>query len=189
MPPWNWSSTPSGHRRAAPLLCQHCFSFVAGRPGSRRVGASRHHHKRATHLPISTLVFVNTSVTRGAVPSMAIKTRRITCKMCGQRETVLRGERGSVSAYCDACRTERKREQARLRMQAMRARHALPPGSTCAPGLTTAPRRAETGDRACGAALRWVVACRSRNVRGSRRPRPAIMLSTHAMWLGVVGSP
>jgi hypothetical protein len=59
---------------------------------------------------------------------MAIKTRRITCKMCRQRETVPRGERGPVSSYCDVCRAERKREQARLRMQALRARHPRPAG-------------------------------------------------------------
>ncbi len=53
---------------------------------------------------------------------MAIKERRIKCAACGERETVLRGERGPVSAYCDVCREERKREQARLRVQEMRAR-------------------------------------------------------------------
>ncbi len=46
---------------------------------------------------------------------MAIKDRRITCAACGERETVIRGERGLVSAYCDVCRAERKRDQARLR--------------------------------------------------------------------------
>ena len=46
---------------------------------------------------------------------MAIKTRRITCAHCGQRETILRGERGPVTAYCDVCREERKRDQARNR--------------------------------------------------------------------------
>lgn len=53
---------------------------------------------------------------------MAIKERRITCTACKQRETVIRGERGPLSAYCDVCRAERKREQARLRVQAMRQR-------------------------------------------------------------------
>lgn len=53
---------------------------------------------------------------------MAIKERRIKCAACGQRETVIRGERGPVSAYCDLCREERKREQARARMQVLRAR-------------------------------------------------------------------
>ena len=53
---------------------------------------------------------------------MASKIRRIKCAGCEQRETVRRGERGPVTAYCDACREERKREQARLRMQRMRER-------------------------------------------------------------------
>ncbi len=53
---------------------------------------------------------------------MALKDRRITCAACGERETVIRGERGLVSAYCDVCRAERKRDQARLRVQEMRAR-------------------------------------------------------------------
>jgi len=39
--------------------------------------------------------------------------------------TVTRGERGPVSRYCDACRLERQREQARLRVQAMRNRRGL----------------------------------------------------------------
>ena len=53
---------------------------------------------------------------------MAIKGRRITCAACGERETVIRGERGPVSGYCDLCREERKRAQARLRMAALRDR-------------------------------------------------------------------
>ena len=53
---------------------------------------------------------------------MAIKERRIRCAACGERETVVRGERGPISAYCDVCREERKREQARLRMAALRDR-------------------------------------------------------------------
>jgi len=56
---------------------------------------------------------------------MAIKERRIKCASCGERETVIRGERGPVSAYCDLCREERKREQARLRMAALRDRHRV----------------------------------------------------------------
>lgn len=55
---------------------------------------------------------------------MAIQEKRIKCQRCGERETVIRGERGPVSRYCDACRAEVKREQARERMQAMRARQA-----------------------------------------------------------------
>ncbi len=53
---------------------------------------------------------------------MAIKERRIKCVACGERDTVMRGERGPVTAYCDLCREERKREQARQRVAAMRAR-------------------------------------------------------------------
>lgn len=53
---------------------------------------------------------------------MAVKERRIKCARCGERETVIRGERGPVSKYCDVCREEVKREQARLRVQAMRDR-------------------------------------------------------------------
>ncbi len=52
---------------------------------------------------------------------MAMKERRITCAACGERETVLRGERGPVSAYCDLCRVDRQRAQARQRMAAHRA--------------------------------------------------------------------
>ena len=62
----------------------------------------------------------NTRNTKGGV--IAIKQRRITCAACGQRETVLRGERGPLTAYCDVCREERMREQARRRVAAMRAR-------------------------------------------------------------------
>jgi len=50
---------------------------------------------------------------------MAVKERRIKCVACRERDTVIRGERGPVTAYC---REERKREQARTRMQALRAR-------------------------------------------------------------------
>ncbi len=53
---------------------------------------------------------------------MAIKEKRIKCAACGERVTVVRGERGPVSRYCDECRQERQREQARERMQAMRQR-------------------------------------------------------------------
>ncbi len=57
---------------------------------------------------------------------MAVKERRIKCARCGECETVIRGERGPVSKYCDVCREEVKREQARARVQAMRdRRHAL----------------------------------------------------------------
>jgi len=56
---------------------------------------------------------------------MARKERRITCAACGARETVIRGERGPLTAYCDVCREERKRDQARQRMAAMRAARHL----------------------------------------------------------------
>jgi len=58
---------------------------------------------------------------------MAIKERRMTCAACGERETVIREERGPVSAYCDRCRENRKRELARLRVQEMRARRGAAP--------------------------------------------------------------
>ena len=53
---------------------------------------------------------------------MAIKERRIKCAACGERETVRRGERGPVSAYCDVCREDRKRAQTRERVAVMRQR-------------------------------------------------------------------
>ena len=51
-----------------------------------------------------------------------MKERRVRCKQCGERFTVLRFERERTSAYCDLCREDRKREQARARMRTMRAR-------------------------------------------------------------------
>jgi hypothetical protein len=51
-----------------------------------------------------------------------MKERRVRCKQCGERFTILRFERERTSAYCDICREDRKREQARDRMRAMRAR-------------------------------------------------------------------
>ncbi len=51
---------------------------------------------------------------------MAVKAKRIKCARCGERETVMRGERGPASIYCDLCRDEVKREQAALRAQAYR---------------------------------------------------------------------
>ncbi len=56
-----------------------------------------------------------------------MKERRIKCAACGERFTVIRVERERISAYCDLCREERKREQARARMQAMRQRRPLGP--------------------------------------------------------------
>ena len=52
----------------------------------------------------------------------AMKERRIRCKECGERFSVIRVERERTSAYCDLCREERRREQARARMQALRDR-------------------------------------------------------------------
>lgn len=51
-----------------------------------------------------------------------MKERRIRCKECGERFTVLRFERERTSAYCESCRTERQREQTRARMQTLRTR-------------------------------------------------------------------
>ncbi len=55
-----------------------------------------------------------------------MKERRVRCKECGERFTVIRFERERTPAYCDLCREERKRAQARARMQAMRARRRDP---------------------------------------------------------------
>lgn len=49
-----------------------------------------------------------------------MKEQRVRCKQCGQRFTVVRFERERTSAYCDLCRDERKRDQARERMRAWR---------------------------------------------------------------------
>ena len=51
-----------------------------------------------------------------------MKERHVRCKGCGDRFTVIRFERERTPAYCDLCREERKREQARGRMQRLRAR-------------------------------------------------------------------
>jgi len=55
---------------------------------------------------------------------MAVKQKRIKCARCGERETVMKGERGPASIYCDLCRDEVKREQNALRAQAYRQRKA-----------------------------------------------------------------
>jgi len=52
---------------------------------------------------------------------MKMREIRVRCKSCGERFTVIRWERERTSHYCDLCREERKREQARARMQAWRA--------------------------------------------------------------------
>jgi len=46
------------------------------------------------------------------------------CARCGERETVMKGERGPASIYCDLCRDEVKPEQNALRAQAYRQRKA-----------------------------------------------------------------
>ncbi len=55
---------------------------------------------------------------------MAIKQKRIRCARCGERETVMKGERGPASIYCDLCRDDVKRAQNALRAQAYRQRKA-----------------------------------------------------------------
>ena len=51
-----------------------------------------------------------------------MKERRVRCKACGDHFTVIRLEREPTPAYCDLCREERKQEQARVRLQRLRAR-------------------------------------------------------------------
>jgi len=58
---------------------------------------------------------------------MAVKDRRIKCARCGERDTVTRGERGPVTIYCDLCRDEVRREQARERMRQMRECRGVEP--------------------------------------------------------------
>jgi len=48
--------------------------------------------------------------------------RSIICAACGASDTVIRGERGPLTAYCAVCRAQRKRDQARHRVAALRAR-------------------------------------------------------------------
>ena len=55
---------------------------------------------------------------------MAIKQKRIRCARCGERETVMKGERGPASIYCDLCRDDVKRAQNALRAQPYRQRKA-----------------------------------------------------------------
>ena len=57
-----------------------------------------------------------------------MKERRVRCKGCGERFTVVRFERERTSAYCDLCQAERKREQACARMQALRERRRVAGG-------------------------------------------------------------
>ena len=51
-----------------------------------------------------------------------MKERRVRCKECGERFTIVRFERERTSAYCDLCRQERQREQPRERMRILRER-------------------------------------------------------------------
>lgn len=51
------------------------------------------------------------------------KERRQRCKDCGEPFRVFSLGRERTSAYCDGCGEERRRVQARIRMQALRARH------------------------------------------------------------------
>ncbi len=51
---------------------------------------------------------------------MAAKERRIKCKDCGERVTVMRGERGPLPERCDICREQRKRDKTRDRVQTLR---------------------------------------------------------------------
>jgi late competence protein required for DNA uptake (superfamily II DNA/RNA helicase) len=39
---------------------------------------------------------------------MAVKQKRIKCARCSERETVMKGERGPASIYCDLCRDGRR---------------------------------------------------------------------------------
>jgi len=71
-----------------------------------------------------TQVFYNTLRDDLKGGNMAVKAKRITCARCGERETVMREERGPASIYCDLCRDEVKREQAARRAQAYRQRKA-----------------------------------------------------------------
>ncbi len=51
-----------------------------------------------------------------------MKERRERCLQCGERFTVVRFVRERASAYCEWCREERRRVQARARMQIMQDR-------------------------------------------------------------------
>jgi len=53
------------------------------------------------------------------------------CKDCGDRFTAIRLDRERISPYCDLCRAERQRAQARARMQAMRERQRTQPRNAC----------------------------------------------------------
>jgi predicted nucleic acid-binding Zn ribbon protein len=63
-----------------------------------------------------------TTIALVSSPFLVPKERRVRCKGCGERFTVIRFERERTSAYCELCRAERKREQTRVRMQTLRTR-------------------------------------------------------------------
>ena len=86
------------------------------------VATPARHGGRKGRLTAVTRVFYNTCVTVQKGAKMAVKAKRIKCARCGERETVMRGERGPASIYCDLCRDEVKREQNALRAQAYRQR-------------------------------------------------------------------
>jgi len=56
-----------------------------------------------------------------------MKEKRVKCAECGERFTVIRVDRERISAYCDLCREEREREQARERVRQMRERRGVGP--------------------------------------------------------------
>jgi len=98
---------------------------ITGPLSPRARGGSTHAPRgEKGRLTAVTQVFYNTCVTVSKGVEMAVKQKRITCARCGERETVMRGERGPASIYCDLCRAEVKRAQAALRAQAYRQRKA-----------------------------------------------------------------
>jgi len=62
------------------------------------------------------------SLPRATDPTRSLNVRSSICIACGASDTVVRGERGPLTAYCAVCRTQRKRDQARQRMVLLRTR-------------------------------------------------------------------
>ena len=54
-----------------------------------------------------------------------MKERRVRCKECGERFTIIRFERERTPSYCDLCQEERRRAQTRERMRALRERRRM----------------------------------------------------------------
>ncbi len=54
-----------------------------------------------------------------------MKEQRIKCRACGERFTYYRLGAGGSPRYCPTCSEERKREQARERVAAMRQRRRI----------------------------------------------------------------